>query len=169
VALGLLAAGLGGVILLELDQQPGAPVHAAARVAATPRAAVVAGDESGAQQQWVATLLARPPFSPDRRPAASTVANPRSVAGVPRLAGILISPNRKLAIFATDGAAKPLTALEGDAVGRYRVLSIEVGEVILHGDDGTHVLHLNLGAPVVRQTGLAASGNLIVRRQSDQD
>ena len=168
-ALGLLAAGLGSVILLELERG-GTVVHAgAARVAATPRAVVVAGDESGAQGQWVATLLARPPFSPDRRPTASAVADPRSVAGVPRLAGILISPNRKLAIFATDGAAKPLTALEGDAVGRYRVLSIEVGEVILHSSDGTHVLHLNLGAPVAQQTGLAASGNLVARRQSDQD
>jgi hypothetical protein len=179
-ALGLLAASLGGVIVAEFFELPiGAhlPVAVVSRAIKAPPALPVADTADNAQQQWVATLLARPPFSPARRPPAVAAAADAAAPGVPRLAGILVSPSRKLAIFAADGAAKPLTALEGDAVGRYRVLSIEVSEVILRGADGTHVLHLSFGAglrpsagpaPVAQRTGLAASGNT-VHRPADQD
>ena len=51
---------------------------------------------------WVVTVLARPLFSPDRRPPADTVivASGRTVPGLPRLAAILVGPFGRSAIFA---------------------------------------------------------------------
>src|SRR5690348_5221369 len=77
----------------------------------------------------VAKILARPLFSPDRRPLES----PRSTEADlkdKRLAGIVIEPNRRFAIFAVTGA-KPLTVTEGDNVDGWRVESITADEIAL--------------------------------------
>ena len=91
---------------------------------------------------WAATALARPLFSPDRRPAAdaATVASGRSVPGLPRLAGILVGPFGRSAIFATNDA-KPIVVQEGGRVAAYTVKSIEATQVHLLGPDGAQVLY----------------------------
>ena len=87
-------------------------------------------------------LLARPLFSPDRRPTADavTVASGRTVPGLPRLAGILVGPFGRSAIFATNGA-KPIVVQEGGRVAAYTIKSIEATQVRLLGPDGAQVLY----------------------------
>jgi len=87
-------------------------------------------------------VLARPLFSPDRRPPADavTVASGRTVPGLPRLAGILVGPFGRSAIFAINGA-KPIVVQEGGRVAAYTIKSIEATQVRLLGPDGAQVLY----------------------------
>jgi hypothetical protein len=86
----------------------------------------------------VTTILARPLFSPERRPPEG----PRS-AGADlkdkRFAGIVIEPYRRLAIFAVTGA-KPLTVTEGDSVDGWRIESITPDEIALVSTQGSRTL-----------------------------
>lgn len=86
--------------------------------------------------ELVSASLARPLFSPDRRPSVS----PQSTAADgKRLAGIVIEPDRRLAIFAAAGG-KPLTVGEGDSVDGWRIESITESEVSLVGAQGSRRL-----------------------------
>lgn len=111
------------------------PTPAAARadaVRAVPRAQPARRDE------LLATTLARPLFSPARRPpeAAQTTASELSDK---RLSGIVVEPDRRFAIFAVTGA-KPLTVVEGDSVDGWRVESITPNEISLVGPKGNRTL-----------------------------
>ena len=104
-------------------------------------------------------MLARPLFSPDRRPAADavTVASGRTVPGLPRLAGILVGPFGRSAIFATNGA-KPIVVQEGGRVADYTIKSIEATQVHLLGPDGAQVLYPSFepaAAPAARRPAQA--------------
>jgi hypothetical protein len=83
--------------------------------------------------RWVAVILNRPLFAPDRRPApgASTVV---AAAGVPRLSGIVVAPGEAGAIFQPKGA-KPLVAHPGDVVGGWMVSAIAANGVTLRKAD----------------------------------
>jgi hypothetical protein len=83
---------------------------------------------------WVADILDRPLFAPDRRPApgASTVA---AAVGVPRLTGIIMTPDEATAIFRQAEDAKPLVARSGDSVGGWVVSMIAANEVTLRKAD----------------------------------
>jgi hypothetical protein len=140
-ALAAVAVGLVGMIAWEVSDGPPAadvppPPPPTAQTAS--RASAPAVDRVG---EWVATALARPLFSPDRRPAsvAVTVAT-AGPSGLPRLTGILVGPSERSAIFAAAGR-NPIVVHEGGRIDAYTVMSIEAGEVRLRGPDGVRILH----------------------------
>jgi hypothetical protein len=91
-------------------------------------------------QDWVDDSLARPLFTQGRRPS-SHEGGVAGLQGLPRLAGVIVAPNGRSAIFAGSGIAKPIIAAEGTQLGSYRVQSIEAGQVTVLGPEGTRVLH----------------------------
>jgi hypothetical protein len=144
----LLIAGslmFGAIVLAELA--PGAandPVIA--KVAAQPEAvAAIHRQQRPNLDEQVATALARPLFSSRRRPA-STASAGNAVDGDladKRLAGIVMTPARHIAIFAVNGD-KPVHVSEGEDVSGWRVDSITAREVSLSGPSGTKVLQPKL-------------------------
>jgi hypothetical protein len=91
-------------------------------------------------QAWVGPILARPLFSPDRRPAAGMDdAAAAGVPGLPRLTGILVGPFGRSAIFASN-ASKPIVLGEGGRIDAYTVQSIDAAEVQLDGPSGVQRL-----------------------------
>ena len=136
-----LALVLGGVLYLEAGPAPpgtGVDQPAAGRAAEPLRANPRAPAENAAP--WVATILARPLFSPTRRPPAPSAEPARPVAEMPRLAGVLVSETGSEAIFARPGQ-KPTVARTGERIGPYLVTSISAGEVTLSGPAGAVTLH----------------------------
>lgn len=126
------AAGLCAVIAFEVTGGPARPDDA-------PMAMVPPGAPARASMQPdtpVQEILARPLFSPDRRPAAASA---RSVSGLPRLSAILLADARKTAIFSVAGG-KPIVAEEGARIGVYEVRTITDSGVTVAGPDGTTVL-----------------------------
>jgi hypothetical protein len=98
----------------------------------------------------VATALAGPLFSPTRRPpetAPSSNADP-GLTDV-RLTGIVIEPDRRIAIFAVAGA-KPLVLAEGETLKDWRLDSISAQEVSLSGPAGTRTLEPKPDTKLVR-------------------
>ena len=159
------AAALAGIIALEITGRSGdddavipAPLRQPAP--APPPAAARPADQAAS---WAGVALARPLFSPARRPAARTEASVAATpARLPRVAGILISPGSKSVIFAGGAGGKPVVAREGGQVGAYQVQSIEVGRVTVVGPEGVRVLSASFDAatparspPVADQGGLA--------------
>ena len=141
-----LAAGLAGLIALELRPDSGddgaMPAHPAPLMAA-PLLAVLPGQAPSANRQaWVEAVLARPLFSPGRRPPPPGAAAPGAApAALPRLSGILMDGGSRRAIFAgaTDGA-RPTVVAEGAEISGFRVQSIEAAQVTMLGPDGPRVL-----------------------------
>jgi hypothetical protein len=152
----LVCTGLAGVIALEISGAPSEDVappqtRTGTTIARTPQ------PTTNRTRDWVATVLARPLFSPDRRPAAdaASVAG-SSLPGLPRLAGILVGPFGRSAIFAADGS-KPIVVQEGGRVGAYTVRSIEMTQVRIVGPDGAQVLNPSFDqAPNKSATGALA-------------
>lgn len=88
---------------------------------------------------WVQTVLGRPLFAPNRRPAAG--AAPGVVAtSLPRVAGIMVNGGGRSVIFAAADGGRPLVVGEGAEVSGFRVQSIELGQVTVVGRDGPVVL-----------------------------
>jgi len=89
----------------------------------------------------IAAILARPLFSPSRRPPQSTPGKADDTSGLAdsRLAGIVIEPGRRLAIFAPQ-SGKLLTVTEGETVSGWRIETISPREVSLSGPEGTKSL-----------------------------
>ena len=136
VMLGLVAAAAAGAIGWELSvagsarpSASGIPVPAvSAPTRPTDRGARVADLTGG--------ILARPLFSPNRRPSVIDSA-PGGATGdepLPRLAGIMVSPAGRSAIFA--GGPRGVVVPVGGRVGRYDVRAIEPGAVTLLGPEG---------------------------------
>ncbi len=139
---GLCLAGglLAGTIALELAAGgPAAPTfRAAAPVPGGP--AVPAPDAAPGQ---VAALLARPPFSPDRKPdPVQGGADPR----LPHLTGILLTREDREAIFAGRDGGIGTVVRPGDQLGPYRVEAISAEDVTLVGADGRHALRPTFSA-----------------------
>lgn len=143
VSFGLL---IGAVALSAmLAWEVGAFVPAQPPVAAPPRVSVAASTVPAVApdrtSDWVNAILARPLFSPDRRPAAAAaVGSATAVSGLPRLSGVLVGPFGRRAIFAADGS-KPMVVGEGGQVSDWTVRVIEAGAVRLMGPGGEQVLH----------------------------
>ena len=87
---------------------------------------------------WVASILRRPLFSPNRHPAAVTTA---SGSGLPRLTGIIITPSDKRALFAAPDGRTLISLGEGGRLGAYTMQLIEAGQITIDGPSGTRVLH----------------------------
>ena len=110
--------------------------------------------------------LARPLFSSTRRPpqaAANDSATNSDLADM-RLTGIVTEPDHHLAIFAVNGATKPLRLSEGEAVSGWRIESITPHEVSLSGPGGTKTLEPKLDPNLVQQAPPVPAANLGARQ-----
>ena len=140
LALATLAAGLAGVLALECGAADQAPEIAAPLPAAPQGTQAAPGTASLAA--LAPRLLGRPLFTPDPRPAAAAPEPPAAEAAatdLPRLAGVIVGPGRRSAIFA-DGAGKPRIAAEGASIGRFTVRAIAPGQVTVTSSEGESVL-----------------------------
>ena len=138
----LLLAGcalFGGVIVVELTSDD-AGASASAPAAVRPEPPVPPRAPGPRIDDLLATILDRPLFSPTRQPPRESSDRP-SDPGLSdvRLAGTVIEPGRRLAIFAMPGA-KPIVRGEGGAVNDWRVDSITLEAVVLSGPTGTTTL-----------------------------
>jgi hypothetical protein len=134
-ALGVVALALLAVIAREALEAP-APASAVAPVQAS-RLPAVAVDDGAA---FVPIILARPLFALDRRPKAGPAAVGTAGDHMPRLAGILIDPPQRHAIFQPSGDGKPLSLIEGDQVAGWQIERIAPDGVTLTGPQGSETL-----------------------------
>lgn len=171
VALGALAGVLTCLIALELvgggASEDGGIV--AVRHAPPKRAATVAAEAADRTDAWVATSLARPLFSRDRKPtpvAAKSDGGP-AISSLPRLSGVLVSPFGRLAIFAASEGGKPIVVAAGGTLGPYTVTEIEPGTVTVSGPDGEQNLVLKFD-PAARQAALEQMQQAQAQQQAQQ-
>jgi len=81
------------------------------------------------------TILGRPLFQSDRRlRTGDTVV--RDDGKLPRLTGIVVAPERKVAVFQPFGE-KPKALKEGDAIGGWTIRTIDRRQVVLERNGGT--------------------------------
>jgi len=141
IAFALFAAiaGLGLTIAVELNQAERAPPPPLADNPAPRAARAAAPPPEDRTAALVATIEARPLFSPTRRPAAEAEARATAEQPLPRLTGIMVTPTERRVIF--EGTDKPLVLQEGDRLGQFRVSSIAVGQVTVLGPGGPITLH----------------------------
>ena len=144
VLFSLLAAALAGSIAWQFmpaqvadEAQPRVPVQASAGL---PGPAVLPGQPA----DLAATLLARPLMTPTRRPRPPPAQASTPATGLPRLTGVIISPDGRSAIFA--GRPRALVIPEGGQVGEYTVQQITPGLVTLNGPAGPVALRPSFDA-----------------------
>ena len=155
--LGLLASLLSAALALELrDGVPeAAPLPRAATSGAEVAAPSAAGDTTPERtRSLLAAILARPLFEQDRRPLAEAKAGPVSEGGA-RLAGIMISPAGRAAIFATSEGGKPTVLREGGVIGPLTVQTIAPGAVTVLSHGEAQVLHPSFAASTATTTAPA--------------
>jgi hypothetical protein len=142
--LSTIACGLAFALAWEIgafapDSDPVVPQHAVATATApeaTPPDHV---------NEWVASILARPLFSPDRRPPAEgSIVAGTELAGLPRLSGVLVGPFGRSAIFSPDGG-KPIVVAEGARIAAWTVQAIQANAVEIVGPDGKRTVHPTFG------------------------
>ncbi len=154
--LSVIACGLAVILAWEV----GAFAPAAGPIASPRRAAAVAAPEAVVPDhtnEWVASILARPLFSPDRRPPADgSVVAGAELASLPRLSGVLVGPFGRSAIFAPDGG-KPLIVVEGGRVAAWTVQAIRANAVEVVGPDGKRMLQPSFGNMPVAPQGMGPS------------
>jgi hypothetical protein len=158
LVLGALALSLGGVIALESTPGPSTgrgPL--AADVTRLGPVAPHAGDTKQVQS-WVDMILARPLFSPSRRPPASAAGSGTSGPGFPRLTGIVIMPHRREAIFAVAGRTQPIVMIEGSRLNGVLIKSIDAGAVVIVDAAGTRRLRPSF-APATAASGPAPAAS----------
>jgi hypothetical protein len=137
IGLMLLALILSATIALEIAGPASQPVFQPASVVASvgdvqPRPALLPPDQHGA---WLNDILARPLFSPDRKPAGSG-----DVRGLPRLTGIIVSGARRIAIFAPASGDHPIVGEAGTHIGVYEVQAVEDTGVTVTGPGGSSII-----------------------------
>ncbi len=139
------ALALAGTIAAELTLPESTPEQAVAVEAPEllPSAPPPPSDYRDQNATRALTALARPLFNSDRRPTAPPpdVAPTASPITLPRLAGTVVSPSGKRAIFAAGD--KPAVMAEGSRIDAWTVQAISAGTVTLTGPDGPHVLHVS--------------------------
>jgi hypothetical protein len=170
IALAVAAVVLIATIGLELGVDSG---EAGALSGLAPRPAKPALPEpsAGSQdrgQEWAATILARPLFNRDRRPVANPGDNaPQTTKGLPRLAGILVSPLGRTAIFAASDGGKPIAVPEGGRLGELIVQAIEFGQVTMSGPEGQRILQPSFDNAVTPNPPVA-SGSPVLTSGTEQ-
>ena len=137
----LLVAGVGALLAATVGLDATAPVDDGAPRAdfvppsrpaptAAPTAEPARADETDAQ---VATILERPLFSRDRRPASAAAVAAQVDAPLPRLTGIVIGPDGARAFFAPGDGGRAKVVAVGGSLGPYRVTSIDAKGVRVEG------------------------------------
>ncbi len=140
---------------------PSLPAHGAASESDT-----VAKDT----ESWARTIVARPLFTANRRPAKNAGGkNAVASTGLPRLSGIMISRAGKRAIFSPEGG-KAETLAEGASLDDYTIRKISADRVVLSGAKGDMVLRPaydgsragggpgEMGQPMMGQPGFQPPG-----------
>ncbi len=176
---GLLGLSLSGAALILtlvieirgwLDE--GDPLAQLA-LAPTPTQADRARGEQLTPAALLATILARPVFSPSRQPADEQPPAPPAPPPppappfrLPRLAGVMVGAFGRSAIFAgASQADKPVVAGIGARLGPYEVVAIGAGAVTLRGPQGDEVLSPGFdGAPQPGPGPGAPQGGPALRR-----
>jgi hypothetical protein len=137
VAVALLAGACAVevVLMLPFAQRPEPPASAAPVPPASPVAAPRPDRDLG-------PILARPLFSQSRRPVpvAPRTAAAEAGARLPRLSGIVVTSEGQLALFAPEGAGRPLALHEGDSLGPLVIRSIGSDGVVADGASGPTTL-----------------------------
>lgn len=85
-------------------------------------------------EDWLRQVLARPLFSPERRPLET------GATGLPRLAGIVMNGSQRVAIFAGPSNGHPVLAEAGGHIGAYEIRSIADDGVTVVGPDGASMV-----------------------------
>jgi hypothetical protein len=140
---------LAGIIAIEIRADAGAgddtistsPAAAAATAQLSEEATVIQRRQRVALDPLVSTTLARPLFSSSRRPPQITREKrpiTSDLSGM-RLAGIVVAPERRIAIFAVTGG-KPLVLAEGQNMGSWRIETILPRQVSLSSESGPRTL-----------------------------
>ena len=149
--LGLAILALSGIVAFEIMADQPSPDRLPNPVAPG-RTRQAAGSVEPAYQtdRLLREILARPVFSPDRRPVASAA---RTTSGLPRLTGIVVAGSQQIAIFAASPGGRPIAAAKGERVGAYEVREISSDGVTMSGPDGTTVITpiFDSAPPPVRQ------------------
>jgi len=138
-----MLAGLGALLAVTVAAEGwmglraprDAAAHGPASVLPPPgvrRAAVLPPD----RQEQTRIILGRPLFTPGRRPPSEAASGPAE----PRLAGIVISPGGRKAIFAGDGDARAQVVAPGGNAGVWHIVAIGDGAVQVIGPDGPRTL-----------------------------
>lgn len=150
----LLLAGcalFGSVIVVELMSED-AGASASAPVAIQKEPAIEPRAQGPRIDDLLATILGRPLFSATRQPAGRAAPDQPTdldLAEV-RLTGIVMDPDRHIAIFAISGA-KPMVRSEGETMKDWRLDSISPGEVVLTGPAGTRTLQPKTDTSLARR------------------
>jgi hypothetical protein len=157
-ALSLVAALLCGLIAMEcappgtIDQQAYRPGDqqayrpgdqqayrpGAQRLPQAPADALAGGSRQ--VQDWVAAILARPLFEPSRRSPAGAAGSGKMAPGFPRLAGIIITPGSRAAIFSAGGSSRPIVVRAGSRLNGVLIQSIDSGQVVVVDGSGSRIL-----------------------------
>jgi hypothetical protein len=103
-------------------------------------ATVLASVPRATSMELVEFILARPLFSPDRRPTSSSAAVAAPQPPLPRLTGVVVFSSEQRAIFAPSGNGKSVVVAEGERIGDVLVRRIEAGRVTVLTPDGERVL-----------------------------
>jgi hypothetical protein len=160
----LVGVGLAGVIFWELSGAPNGSdmTPRRPRAPATAAAAHVPGNDH--LPAWVASVLARPLFSPDRRPEpAGTPVTGAGLVGLPRLTAILVGPFGRSAIFAGQ-SREPIVVAEGGRIAAYQVTAIEATQVHLIGPRGAQVMQPSFDQGAAAQATGPKSGRAALPR-----
>lgn len=144
LAISILVLGcvlFGAIIFLEAASSPAADEAAIVMPRRPARVLAAPAQQKGRLDKLVSVILARPLFSPTRRPET----NPGKGADADvalanaRLTGIVTREGLRLAIFAIPGK-KPLALAVGDRVSGWRIDSIAPDAVALRGPTGVRNL-----------------------------
>ncbi len=140
----------GGVIAVELAA-PDAEVATTGSVAREPHPVAAPARVQGPRaDELLTTILGRPLFSPTRQPPARPDQPTDAGLADVRLTGIVIEPDRHLAIFAMPGA-KPIVRSEGGTVNDWRIDNIALDAVVLSGPTGSTTLQPKIDASLTRR------------------
>ena len=146
--LALLCAALLGVIVWEVDVGTAVPPAPPLIMAPVPERPGRDIGPSGPDPR-LETILARPLFTPSRRPPVANMppaALKMPEPGLPRLSAILAGPFGRRAIFEFPPGKRAVTVTVGDQIQEYRVQSIDERVVTLTGPAGQRRLSISLPA-----------------------
>jgi hypothetical protein len=163
IALALTVICMAGLIFLELTGPATTAVDGAAQTATAQSDIMDAPNPGGDPTKTVATILGRPLFRGDRRPAPADSRGNAQQGDMPRLTGILLASDGRRAIFQPAGKDRAIVVEVGETVGEWRVQDIAADAVTLTGPGGTRRLEpkfaANSGANAPFQQPLPIGGN----------